>query len=309
MNAQSFRHWRLALTVVAGSLVIAAATAAEPARRTTTAPTAGVPGLIQFTNSQAIEYSAVILPAAPVADVAAVPHDHVIIIDTSASQSGNFRTRSMAVAAEVCRLLPADDRVRLIATDVTTEELTSDFLSAHSKELLASLDRLEDRVPLGSSNVELALRTALSKFNGDRARSILYIGDGFSTAQLIQTPALRELVTELRNAAVPVNSLAIGPRTDLILLGSLAQHTGGVVVVDESNLVADTAPRGSDLAQVAGQLAKAAVAPILYPSRLTTDPVADGVLPQMLPPVRFDRETVLLAKDLTADKVQVKIEG
>ncbi len=306
MNAKLLPDWRLFLTLIGSSLMIAAATAAEPAPRSLSP---SVPGLVQYQTPQGIDYAALVLPARAISGLQPVPHDHVVIIDTSASQSGSFRTRSIAVAAEVCRTLPASDRVRLIATDVTTEELTSDFVPAGSPDLQVAFDRFEDRVPLGSSNVELALRTALQKFTGDRARSVLYIGDGFSTAQLIQTPAMRKLVTDLRSASVPVSSLAIGPRTDLLLLGSLAQHTGGVVVVDESNLVAERDPQAGDLQVVAGRLAKAAIAPVFYPTSITTEPEIPSLLPQVLPPVRFDRETILLGKDVFANKVEVKLTG
>src|SRR5687768_15008767 len=134
MNATRFLHLRLAVILVAGNLSIAATTAAEPARRAATTGPQGIPGLIQFTDLQGIGYSALILPAASAPAIAPISHDHVIIIDTSASQTGTYRTRSLAVAVEVCRLLPARDRVRLIATDVTAEELTTEFSPARSAD-------------------------------------------------------------------------------------------------------------------------------------------------------------------------------
>lgn len=296
----------LTLTLLgSGCLFVASLTASPPVRAVPVKES----GLIQYQAPDGATYSALVLPSPALPKVTAVPHDHVVIVDTSASQAGSFRARSIAVAAEFCRALPAGDRVQLLATDVATEVLTTEFVTAGSEGLKAAFDRLEDRVPLGASDVELALRTALQKMSGDRGRSVLFIGDGFSTAQMIQTAAFKELVTALRSAAVPVNSFAIGPRTDMLLLGSLAQHTGGVVVVDESNQTVNPAPKAGDVAAVAGQLAKAAVAPVFYPIKLTSVPEVPGLFPQPLPPIRFDRETVLLSKDLPGDKVQVKLTG
>ncbi len=306
MRTPNSSAWRLAMTLVGGCCLFAATLSASPTSPILARTTSG---LIKYQPPTGPNCAALVLSAPVNPNSSVVPHDHVVIVDTSASQGGEFRLRSLAIAAEVCRLLPAGDRVHLFASDVATEELTADFVAVGSHELQAALDRLEDRVPLGSSNVELALRTALREFHGNRARSVLYIGDGFSTAQLIQTPAMHKLVTELRAAFVPVSSLAIGPRIDLLLLGSLAQHTGGVVVVDESNSVADREPQASDLQGVAGRLVKAVTAPVFYPTSITTNPVIPSLMPRTLPPVRFDRETVLLGKDVPAKQVQVKLTG
>ncbi|MES2792401.1 MAG: hypothetical protein V4719_22480, partial [Planctomycetota bacterium] len=306
MKVLKMPDWRLALTLVGSSMLIAAATAAEPIK---SASAAATPGLVQYQTPLGVTYAAVVLPAPSVPRVATTPHDHVILIDTSASQSGDFRTRSVAMAADVCRALPAGDRVKVLAVDVTVASLTDGFVATSSPELQAGFDKLEDRVPLGSTNMELGLRAALQSFAGNRACSVLYVGDGFSTAQLIQSTAMGKLLADMRAAAVPVNSFAVGPRTDLILLGTLAQHTGGIVVIDEPNQVADSSDQLPELSVAAQQIAQAAVAPVFYPEQMVTVPKISTLYPQTLPPVRFDRETVLLGKDLKATKLQVKMTG
>ncbi len=106
-----------------------------------------------------------------------------------------------------------------------------------------------------------------------------------------------------------MNSFAIGPRHDLLLRGSLAQHTGGVVVVDEPAEVANLEPIPGDLQSVGQDLARSLTAPVFYPTRIETQPHVADLQPQVLPPVRFDRETVMLAKGLSAGKLQVKLTG
>ncbi|MDB5334695.1 MAG: domain containing CoxE-like protein, partial [Planctomycetaceae bacterium] len=298
--------WRLSLALVGSGFLIAAASAAEPVK--STSPTA-TPGLVQFQTPEGVSYAAVVLPAPAAPSIAAVPHDHVVLIDTSASQSGDFRSRSIAMVGAVCRALPAGDRVRLIAADVTASSLTNGFVLVGSRQLQAGFDKLEERVPLGSTNMEVALRTALQSFSGTRARSVLYVGDGYSTAQLIQSSVMAKLLADMRTATVTVNSFAIGPRIDLILLGTLAQHTGGVVVIDEPTLVADNSDQPAELSATAREITRALVAPVFYPERMVTSPKIATYYPKSLPPIRFDRETVLLGKDLTTSKLQVKLAG
>ncbi|MES2790813.1 MAG: VWA domain-containing protein, partial [Planctomycetota bacterium] len=306
MGSLNKSGWRCVCALVGGGFLFSSLSAAQPVPGTPLEP---VPGVMRFVAPQGATYSALILPAPALPKLATVPHDHVLIVDTSASQNGIYRNRALALANAVCRELPAGDRVQLIAADVACSSLTEEFVETSSKALASGFERLEDRVPLGSTNIELALRTALQSFSGDRARSILYIGDGFSTAKLIESSAMLKLLTALRTAAVPVNSFAVGPSTDLILLGTLAQHTGGVVVIDEPQLVADRQGGTGDLVAVAKDLARASSAPVFYPTTLTTQPQIPHVYPTLLPPVRFDRETVLLTKDLTSDQIQVKLTG
>ena len=300
--------WRCVGTLVGGGFLLTSLFAATPVKPS---PQAAVPGLLRFESPQGSSYSALILPAPSLPQLARVPHDHVLIVDTSASQSGTYRSRSLAVARAYCQELPAGDRVQLIASDVTAISLTPGFVELASAELQSAFTKLEDRVPLGSTNFELSLRMALptNKRVGERARTVLYIGDGFSTAKLIESQAMVKLLSELRTSAMPVNSFAVGPRLDLILLGTLAQHTGGLIVVDEPQLVADRDASSNQLSVVARDLAKAAIAPVFYPESLETVPEIPDLYPVKLPPVRFDRETVLLGKDLLTSQVQVKLGG
>ena len=306
MKVLKMLDWRLSVVVLGSGLLISAASAAAPIKSTSPVAT---PGLVQYQTPQGVNFAAVVLPAPAAPRFATLPHDHIVLVDTSASQAGDFRSRSIAMAGAVCRSLPAGDRVQLLAADVTTSSLTDGFVAIGSRQLQAGFDKLEERVPLGSTNMELALRTALQSFSGKRARSVLYIGDGFSTAQLIQSSAMAKLLKDMRAAAVPVSSFAIGPRIDLILLGTLAQHTGGVVNFDEPNQVADASETPAELSLSAQEIARGMVAPVFYPEQIVTTPKIPSLYPQTLPPVRYDRETVLLGKDLSSDKLQVKLTG
>jgi len=226
--------------------------------------------------------------------------DHVLLIDTSASQVGQHRRQAMAVVRELLAALPATDRVRLYAVDSALEALQASFAQPQSAEVDAALAKLNKRVPLGASDLRPALEASLETLAGDRAGSIIYVGDGMSTAGIVQTEEMRGLVAKLRDRQVPVHSYAVGPRIDHRLLGVLAEHTGGVLMLDELIDDAKVTP-----AELGGRLAKAATAPVLYPESLTVTPAVDRILPQECPPLRPDRDSILLGRGETADTVQV----
>jgi hypothetical protein len=299
-------EWRITLTLVGCSLFVAAAMAANPEMPKRVR---SVPGLVQYQTPAGEQFAALVLPATTAPSVKSGPHDHVLIVDTSASQTGHYRSRTLSIASAYAAALPAEDRMLLLASDVTADDLTSGFAAPKSAELAAGLDRLNERIPLGCSNLELALRAAVKSFQGNRSRSLLIVGDGFSTAQLIQFPTMKKLINELRDGAIPVSSFAVGPRIDLVLLGTLAQHTGGVVTVDEAKVVAENGNSGTDTARIGRELIEASRSPVFYPSAMITKPEMIINHSMKLPPVRFDRETVLLGRGFNGKSINVRLSG
>ncbi|MCH8830916.1 MAG: VWA domain-containing protein, partial [Planctomycetes bacterium] len=228
------------------------------------------------------------------------PHDHVVLVDTSASQSGEHRKQAFAVVKSFLGSLPKGDRVKLYAVDMKAEPLMAEFAAADNRAVRKALAALRRRFPAGATNMLAAMKTATKAFDGKRLASVLYVGDGMSAANLIQSPQMRELVKVLRQKRIAVHSYAVGPRKDLHLLGVLAQQTGGVVRIDTVDDVLDRPA-------VAGRkLAEACTAPILYPTALTLKPDV-RLLPGKPLPMRSDRETIYLGKGVLKGDVRITL--
>ena len=60
-----------------------------------------------------------------------IVHDHVILIDTSASQVGEHRLQSINVLVSLLKSLPDGDRVRLFGADLRAESLDDGFHEVH----------------------------------------------------------------------------------------------------------------------------------------------------------------------------------
>jgi uncharacterized membrane protein YgcG len=199
--------------------------------------------------------------------------------------------------------MPRSDRVRLFAVDVQIQPLSDGFYGPRSSETKTALAKLHARVPLGATNLQAALETALKSFTGDRDRSIIYIGDGMSTAKLIESARLLGLISDLRKGRVPVNIYALGPRIDLQLLGILAEHTGGVLFVDR---LIDEAKVSAE--QLGRKLAAAACAGVFYPDQINVSLEVDELLPGVVPPIRADRSTILLGKGRIGEALKVSVQ-
>ena len=244
----------------------------------------------------------------PPADAAqeSQPRDVVILFDTSASQSGVYRETGLAALEACLAKLGPKDRVQLLAADLEARPITSSFLTAGSDEMHAAVDSLRKEPPLGSTDMEIVIRTAASKFDKDRpeGRVLFYIGDGSSNANLTGTDSFRKLVGDLSAARIPVSSYAIGPQIDGRLLASLANQTGGNLYVAERMAAANEAEKITEDrakeenmrrgATVGNLLADWAHATVYWPTSNTWPAELGQVYPKMLTPLRSDRDTVAI---------------
>ncbi len=209
--------------------------------------------------------------------------NHVVLVDTSASQAGRYREAELAAVKSYLQTLPKGDRVALYAVDVSCVRLTPGFVPVDSTEAKQALSELEQRPPLGASNLLAALKTALTELQTVSHGCIAYFGDGLSSARLIETDEMAELVSTLQSREVPVFSYAVGPKVDLPLLGTLAQYSGGVVWTQEDFADGEAAGR---------ELASATTRVPFYPTDLRLTATDVRVLPSRALPVRSDRETI-----------------
>ena len=219
----------------------------------------------------------------------AQPIDVVVLFDTSASQIGAYRDKALGALRTMLAGLSADDRVALLAVDVQAVRLTQTMAPPGGAVLTEALAALQRRVPLGSTDMPAALAAALATWPGDhdagRARSVVYIGDGFSAASLVPVDMLEHIVGQYADRHVSFSSYAIGPRLNAELLGSLSNHTGGMLIPDND--------RASDR-QVGNYLATIARGAVVWPTATHFPAAMKDVYPRRMPPLRFDRDSVLL---------------
>ncbi len=90
--------------------------------------------------------------------------DVVVVVDTSASQVGEFRRESLAALRTVIAQLRDNDRVQIFAADVRATDLSQTFDTAGGESTLQAIQKVQRRLPLGNTNLVTvidSLRAAL----------------------------------------------------------------------------------------------------------------------------------------------------
>jgi hypothetical protein len=216
--------------------------------------------------------------------------DVVILVDTSASQRGLFRSDTLLAVETLIAKLDPHDRVKLVAVDVEAVPMGDGFLTAGSSELKEALAKLKRRAPLGSTDMIGALASAVDSFpeGDDHPRAVVYIGDALSRANLFGEPEIRDIVTQLVDRQIAVSSYAIGADRNVAFLAMLANQTGGMVSLDSD---------AESSAQEAGSgLARAVQLPVLWPQKATFPAGLAEHYPVKVPPLRTDRDTILIGR-------------
>lgn len=222
----------------------------------------------------------------------------LVLVDTSASQVGEFRERTLALTNTLLGQLTGR-QVSVWAVDVAHTPLTDGLVALDQAAIDSVNNALADRIPAGSTNLAAVLESATSELSADKTSAIIYVGDGFSAANLIAPEQLNQLTGSLAKRQIPFISYALGAQTDLQLLGILALRSGGVVLTDSAD---------QEVAAAASQLNKALSAPVWYPESMQ---VSEGVIlrPETALPVRADRETIYLAEISDAAQIQLTLSA
>lgn len=229
-------------------------------------------------------------------------HDIVVVFDTSASQAGEFRTRATAVLEKFLESLDSKDRVLLMAADVESVPLTQGFVGCQSEDMQQGLAKLSNRIPLGATDMVNAMESAAGSFRGpsQRPRAVLYIGDGMSIGGLVGSEEFRRMVVQLVSVRAPVTSFAIGPRLDITLLAGIANQSGGALAIDGDDVTVEG---------VAHQLAAAATEVVVWPKKIQLPPELNEVYPAQIPPLRGDRDTILIGVGQVAQAFDAKLDA
>ncbi|MBA63106.1 MAG: hypothetical protein CMJ76_12155 [Planctomycetaceae bacterium] len=235
---------------------------------------------------------------------AAGAHDILVLFDTSASQIGEYRKDAMVCLDSLLSNLDTTHQVKLMAVDLYTVAMSGDFVAADSEQMKAAISKLNRRAALGSTDMVELLKATAKQFPVDskNAKSVVYIGDGMSKANLLQIKDYKELVSDLVGKNVSFSSFAIGPQRNIELLAALGNSTGGIIRVDNEDQQTSV-KSGFDLAG-------AVVAPVLWPTNLTTSTGVHCVYAaETTPPIRMDRDTILLGQLNKAGAFEVSISG
>ena len=218
-----------------------------------------------------------------------------ILVDTSASQTGVIRKESFAILDSLIESLPDNAKISLLACDVSTVDLSGGLQVRKSSAIEHAREGLKQRVPLGTTNLAMALEKAQNSFGEKQDGVIVYIGDGVNRSNILDAGKFESMVNQLVGKRTSLISLAIGPFYDSALLASLANHTGGMIFIRD-NITATPQEIGLNLA-------RAAASPVIWPETAQLPEAMSSQYPKRFPPVRIDRDSIIIGelKDAPSD--------
>ncbi|MCA9661195.1 MAG: hypothetical protein KC486_22835, partial [Myxococcales bacterium] len=162
------------------------------------------------------------------------PTRYAFVLDRSHSTTPELWTVARAMVGAMTEALGENDQFTVLACDTACDALPGGILSP-SAASLASIDTfLEGQTLAGASDVGGMMRAAAEHLRMAKAPAageqvIVYLGDGnVSAGELAPDELLRHLKPKLEG--IRVQSVALGARSDLLLLGALAEETGGDLV-------------------------------------------------------------------------------
>ena len=221
------------------------------------------------------------------------PTSILVLIDTSASQVGAIKNRSLDAFEGLIETARRTDQFMVGSIDVDCIAMSETFESPESPSFQQSRENFEKRVPLGSTDIVGGLRTALALFADSKGpRSIVYIGDGPGLFA-VDTDEFRETLEMLRASQISFSAIGIGSQVNWPCLAAIANQTGGMLMVPDETVSAKDA---------GAQIGRAAVETITWVTNIDIQSDIPDVklrsLPAMIPPLRSDRDAVILIEGI-----------
>jgi hypothetical protein len=290
---------RLSMAAIGAIGIVTATTAAASAAPAK--PTVEASRIDTYTKDGATYFALSLQPAADAA-APAESRDIVVLFDTSASQTGEYRDKALAVLQNFLSALGPKDRVHLMSVDINAVPMTKSFVGAKSEEMQTALANLVKRVPLGSTDMSEAYQAAVESFSDQSAaaRATIYIGDGVNNAGAMGDE-LRKSAAALADARASTSSFAVGPQINGTLLAAVANQTGGMFIADAENYSAKDAGM---------HLGRAVQQPVIWVESAELPKMMTEVYPQRIPPLRADRETIVIGKgNDIAEELTIKVAG
>ena len=220
----------------------------------------------------------------------------LVLVDTSASQMGDFGRRGRESLAGMLEAARPVDRYLTAAADVACVPLAEGFVAASDPSLRKSIDTLEARTPLGSTDLIEIIDRGTELFGDTRAadaatsRAIVYVGDGPGLGGIDPVDFERVLET-LRGKHITFSAIGIGPQVNWPCLAALASATGGMLLIPDDTMAAKDA---------GAKMAELAVAATVWPEQVAISSAAAdaslNMLPARMPPLRGDRDSVVLVE-------------
>lgn len=223
------------------------------------------------------------------------PVHYAFVLDRSHSMTPELWTVARSLLQAMSSSLGSDDRIAVLACDSACDVAPGGLQSASATSIAGIDGFLDAQILAGASDVGGMMRSASEALGGradagpgDAERVIVYLGDGNASAgELAPDELLKHMERPLHGTRV--QAVALGARSDLLLLDALTRSTGGDLLRADAK---------DDIRGLVRELRLRAEVPVARDVTLTLPKGMEYVHPQKLAALR-PGDTVLLVGKLS----------
>lgn len=225
-----------------------------------------------------------------------------IVADTSGSMDRSARARQISFIESLLASLAPEDKIRLLACDATCRGFAPEYVGVTDAHIGEALEFLEGQVPLGWTDLDVAVDSALE--GSQEGDLLVYVGDGIPTAGTADIPAIAARISDRLSASGVVgHAVAVSNQYEAQVLRAIAGTTG----------TSRRIRRPEEAAVGAAALLDEALGATLLGTvcKFSGPPVAQ-VYPAIIPAVAEGRQLVLLGRYLPQKeerKLTISCEG
>lgn len=219
------------------------------------------------------------------------PVHYAFVLDRSHGTSPELWTAAEGMTKAMLATLEPDDRFTVLACDTACDRLSGGLRTVATADTLTAVDGFFDQQVLaGASDIGNMLEHAATAFaddgNTDAERVIVYLGDGVPTSGALTPDELGDIAQHAL-AHVRVQAVAMGARSDLLVLDNLVRESGGDLLQVDAR---------DDLERVARELRLRAQVPVARDLQLELPAALTDVYPRSVPAMRPGDTLTLVGK-------------
>ena len=228
------------------------------------------------------------------------PKRVAFVADVSSSMEGERMSQLRESLRRFVELLSPEDKFNILTFGTSVQLFAPDFVPATPENVALAKDFIRRLSAFGLTNMEEALRRALSlSYSPDAANLILFATDGYPTWGLTDPNDLLNLVQTLNEDSVRIFTFGIGQEVDRSFLSRLASNNHGRAYFIESD---------DEIAEVTSRVIETMSRPVLMDLHLSIPGlVYYDVYPRSLPDLYYGSRITVLGRYINPGTFTVKL--
>jgi len=232
-----------------------------------------------------------------------LPKDIIFILDTSGSMDDENKLKHAQKVLKFCLgNLGKDDRFNLISFNSGVDFYNKGLIEAKKTETDKAKDFIDKLSPLGGTNIDEAIRTALKQFpDSKRPQYIVFLTDGLPTQGETDIETILKNINKENKSGVRLFSFGVGTDVNTYLLDMMAEKNRGYTSYLEA---------GEEMEVIMSSFFTKINHPVLSDLVLDFGKIkVKDLYPKVLPDIFKGSQLILIGKYTDTGHVAIKLKG